>query len=814
MIPSVEGLLSELRYAARTIGRRPGFAAVAIATLALGIGATTAIFSIVNGVLLRPLPYEDPSNLVLVDREPVGSQSRPAGRPRSMSFPDLADIRDEAQSLASLVGYGMSSRTLTGFGEPVIVEVARVTEGVLGTFRATPVIGRDIRADEYGANAAQVIVIGHDFWVSRFGERPDVLGSTVTLNATTYEIVGVAPAGFDYPGNADVWIPRALNPDGCGRGCHTFVTVGRLAAGATLETAAAELALLGANLEGTFPETNTDKRFRIRELKQIVVGNVQQGLWIMLAAVALVLLIACANVANLLLARASTREGEIAVRAALGASGRRLARQVLVESGLLAVAGGTIGVVLAYGAVAVLRRLAAGTIPRADQIAIDTTVLLVALATVVFVTLAFGVFPALANARRTIVHGLGGIGRGAAVSGTSVRFRRLLLGGEVALSATLLIGAGLLFKTFGELYVVDVGFEKQDVVRFNVVLAAQDYPSAERMSQFYAALEPQIAAIPGVEAVGSMFGAPMGRGRASGDALVEGRPEAAPGEELSAAIRPITPGLIAALRIPVVRGRPLTDADNRLSAEPTALVNEEFVRQNFPNEDPIGKRVGVTVDMGYGSPLWRVVGVVKDVRFDALMTDANADIYMPHALFGPASLTVHVRTAPGAASVMPTIREVVRGIDPNVPVYRVETLTQVISNQVAPTRLYLTLVITFAITAAILAAIGLYGVVSFIVGQRHREIGIRIALGARRESIIGLVVRQGMRPAIIGLAGGLLLATLGGRLLEAVLFNVNPRDPAIFGGASALMFVVTLVAAAVPAIRASRVDPARVLDSE
>ena len=804
------GTFAELRYAVRSIARRPGFAAVAVSTLALGIGATTAIFSVINGVILQPLPYEEPASLVQIDVAPRS----PGARAGSMSFPDLADVRDQMQSLETLVGYGMASRTLTGFGEPAIIEVARVTEGVLTTFREAPILGRDIRREEFGADAPRVIVLGHDFWTARFGGRQDVLGRTVTLNAVTYEIVGVAPSEFAYPGNADVWIPRGLNPDGCGRGCHTFRTIGRLTAGATPETAAAELVTLGVNLQQAFPETNTDKQFQMRDLKQVIVGDVQQGLWILMGAVALVLLIACANVANLLLARASTREGEIAVRAALGASSGRLAKQVLVESGVLAVFGGTVGVLLAYAAVAALRRLAAGTIPRADQIALDPTVLGVALVTVAFVTLAFGLFPALASARNTIAHGLAGVGRGGVVSGASIRFRRLLLGGEVALSATLLIGAGLLFKTFGELYAVDVGFEKQDVVRFNVVLPDESYPDAARMSQFYATLEPEIAALPGVEAVGSMYGAPMGRGRASGDALVEGRPEAAPGEELGASIRPMTPGLIGALRIPIVQGRPLTDADNRIDAEPVALVNEEFVRQNFPNDDPIGKRVRVTVDMGFGSPYWRVVGVVKDVRFDGLVRDAPADIYMPHALFGPQSLTVHVRTTPGATSVIPAIREVVRGIDPNVPVYRIETLRDVISTQVAPTRLYLTLVVTFALTAAILAAIGLYGVVSFIVSQRQREIGIRVALGARRESIVGLVVRQGMHPAMIGLAAGLGAAAFGGQLIQAVLYGVDPRDPLIFGGAGALMFAVALFATAVPAVRASRVDPARVLDSE
>ena len=526
------------------------------------------------------------------------------------------------------------------------------------------------------------------------------------------------------------------------------------------------------------------------------------------------LLITCANVANLLLARASAREGEVAVRAALGASRGRLAAQALLESGVLAIVGGAGGVALAFAGVSVFRRVANQSIPRTELIAIDGTVLAVTLASIAGVMILFGALPALAASRTSLTAALSRIGRGGAAAMTTARSRRVLLAGEVALSASLLIGAGLLFRTFTELHAVNVGFETREVVRFSVVLPQSDYPDLTRAVEFYEALETRIAALPGVEAVGTMFGPPLGRGRATGNVIIEGRPAPTPGNEPEASVRSVTPGLLAALRIPLRQGRLLRASDNRSDAEPVAVVNEQFVREHFPGADPIGKRVEVTVDLGYGSPAWRIVGVVGDVRFTSLTERAGADIYMPHAQYRPLSMTVHVRNAPGAPAVIQPVRDIVRRLDANVPVYRVESLEQVIDTATAPTRLYLVLVALFAVTAALLAAVGLYGVVSHVVVQRTREIGIRMALGATRDTIVALVVRQGMQPAIIGLVIGVGVAIAGGRYLESVLFGVRPNDPLVFGVAATLMGGVALLAAAIPALRASGIDPAEILRGE
>lgn len=807
---SLDHLRREWAFAIRSLRRRPGFTAVAALTLAIGIGANTAIFSVVRGVLLRALPYAEPEGLIVVNTAP----NLPTDLPGNMSFPDLADIRDNSPAFETLVGYGFTNFTLTGLGDPVMVSVSRVTEGLMSTFRVAPVLGRDIRRDEFGPNAPNVVVVSNAMWRERFGENRDVIGRSIQLEGLSYEIIGVAPPGFDFPSGVNAWVPRRLNPVGCGRGCHTFNAIGRLAPNATIAGATAELQRMGANLKAAYPQTNTDKRFMARELKESVVGDVKRGLWIMLGAVALVLLIACANVANLLIARASSREGETALRSALGATRGMLARQVFAESAALALLGGGLGVALAVVGVRALRIAAEGTIPRAQQIAIDPIVLLATLGTVVFVTFAFGLIPALTLSRATLADSLSTIGRGGATTLRTVRFRRALLAGEVALSAALLIGAGLLLKTFAKMYTVDVGFKKQQIARFSVVLPAAAYPEIERVSQFYASLEARIAELPGVEAVGTMFGAPLASGRASGSVLVQGRPDPTPSEEIEGAIRPITPGLQRTLGLRLARGRPLTDADNRRDAEPVALVNEGFVRQVFPNQDPIGQSVRLTLSEGFGSPYWRIVGVVRDVRFDALTRDARADVFVPHTQYGPRSMIVHVRTSAGAPPMQNALREAVRAVDPNIPIYRYELIEDAVNKQVAPTRLYLLLVAGFAITAALLAAVGLYGVMSFVVAQRTREIGIRVALGAQRHSVASLVVRQGMQPVVVGLAAGILGAALAGRFIEAVLFGVQPRDPFVIVGAAGLMVLVALGAAAMPALRASGIDPARVLHVE
>jgi predicted permease len=811
MIHRLEMLLQDLRIAARTLRRRPAFSAAAVGTLALGFGANTAIFSIVNAVLLRPLGYHEPERLVRIDVAP----DSPGGNPGSMSYPDIEDILARAPSLETLVGLNATRHTLTGQGDPEVLEVNRVTDGVLSTFQTAPVAGRDIRAEEFGefTEGAAVLVISHAFWQNRFGGDANVLGRTVTLDGLPYEIVGVAPPDFDYPGGVAGWRPRFLNLDGCGRGCHTMRTIGRLAPGASVETLQAELDQVALRLEEAYPETNTNKRFLARSLHDFVVGDVRQGLLILMVSVVLVLLIACANVANLLLASAAAREGEIAVRAALGAGRRRLMSQVFAEGFALAGAGAAVGLGLAFACVSGFRTLAAGTIPRITEIAIDGPVLLWTLGGVIIVTFLFGLVPAFSVSRTAIgtVH----VGQRAGTDRHTTRFRTALLAAEVGLSTTLLIGAGLLLRTFTELYRVDLGYETENIVRFRIGLPLSEYGSVglDRVRTFYRTLEQQIAATPGVESVTSAFSPPLGSSSATGDVQVEGRPEARPGEEKTSSIHAVSPGYFETMRMPITQGRGFMESDD-WGGDPVAVVSAAFVQDNFPGEDPIGKRFSITVDLGFGSPTWRIVGVTPDIRWRSLEQIAQPMTYVPHGQYGPEDMHVIVRSAANTPPVIPTVREVVRSLNPDVPLYSIETFDDVLRTQLAPTTLYLSLVGAFAVVAALLAAVGLYGVVSYIVSSRSREIGVRIALGAGRRRVVREILGRGMQPVLVGLVFGVILAAAAGQILESVLYGVNPRDPGTFLSAAVLLTVVAMSAITIPALRASRVSPASTLREE
>jgi len=798
-----DGWAKDVSYAMRQLVRHRGFAFVAILTLALGVGATTSIFSVVNGVLLRALPYDDAEELIRVWVSPERG---------SMSAPDFGDIENQLASVETLTGYSTSSVTVTGLGDPILVPGARTSNGLLGLFALSPHIGRDLRADEWGPDAAAVVVIGHGAWQRLFGGSPDVLGQTLQIGGVTREIVGVAPAGFDFPNGTELWYPRTIDPEGCGRGCHTWRTVGRLADGATLAAAQAELNGLATVLAQNYPESNTGKSFRVVGLQEDLVGDVSRGLWILLAAVAAVLLIACANVANLLLVRATHRSGEMAVRGALGASRTRLVRQTLVESALLATLGGALGLAIAQLSVTVLKRSAATTIPRIEQVTIDGPVLLFALSLICVVTLLFGSSPAFQGSRVSLVGALTHAGRGAD-TGASHRQRRALVMVEVGLSVVLLVAAGLLLRTFGQLHAVQLGYQTQDIVRFSLNLPNAEYESLEEVRTFYRTLEARLDGLPGVESVGSVFGAPLGGGSATGDVLIDGRPEPEPGTGTEAAIRAVSPEYLQTMRIPLLRGRTLEPSDD-VDGLPVTVVNEVFVRENFGDTDPIGERVRITVDFGYGSPSWTIVGVVGDVRSRSVTEEPRSEVYVPHGQYGPNFLTTNLRMSAGATLPVATVRAEVARMDANLPVRGLETLEDAVAADIAPTRFYLMLVSIFAGVALVLAAVGLYGVLAYLVSTRRKEIGVRVALGAARSEIVKMVILEGLKPVAVGLVVGLVSAFLAGRLLDAVLYGVPPRDPLVFLVVPLVLAVVAVAAAWVPAARAARLDPSIALNSD
>jgi len=803
----VDTLVRDFRHTVRSLARRPGFALVAIVTLALGIGANSAIFSVVDGVLLRALPYHNPDGLAVIWAYWGDHWD---GDRNSMSQPDIEDIR-ALPAFRQVVGYRPSEATMISDGQPRIVRTGRVTEGLLAAFDLHPTLGRDVTLEDAKLGAPQVVVIGDRFWRERLGGRPDAIGAVLELSGQSYEVVGVAPAGFDFPHGAELWVPRQIDPESCGRGCHLHQVLGRLADGVTLEEAQSQANTLAGNLAVSYPETNFEKGFQVVGLADDLVGDVRTGLWFVLGAVGLVLLIACANVANLLLARAETRRGEVAIRAALGASRSRLAGQVLMESLVLSGGGVALGLVLAHLGLGLVRRIPAGTVPRMESVALDGRVLLFTIAVGLVVAVLFGLSPALSVARSPLSENLVAGRRGSAGPRTR-RFRTFLLAGEVALSLLLLVGAGLLLKSFDRLYRVDMGFVPDRITRFTVNLPSGPYDTLANMSAFFRTLEDRLATLPGVEAVGSAYGPPLGRGSITGDVLVEGRPEPAPGEGYEASIHSVTPGYLTTMHIPLLRGRGIEPSD-RAESEAVIVVSETFVRENFPGEDPLGKRVEVTANFGYGDGHWTIVGVVGDVRRSPTATPF-ADVYVPHAQFGPSYLTVSLRTHAGAAPSLSDVQSVVRTLDPALPVQSFETVSDAMRRQVAPTTFYLTTLGIFAGVAVILAAVGLYGVVAYLMAQRTREIGIRMALGARREQVVALVLGQGVRPAAIGLVVGAGLALVLARVAEGLLFQVSPRDPTVLVSVVILLGLVATGAAFFPARRASRVDPVKALRAE
>lgn len=480
----VDAIRAEIRFAFRSLRQRPGFSALVVATLGLGIGANTGIFTVVSGVLLSPLAYPDPDGLVVVGVEQAGG-----GSLDNMSLPDILDIEERVPSIATLVGYSGSTATLTGRGEPTLVPVGRVEKGLLSTFGLAPVLGRDIAPEESGAASAAVAVIGYGFWRDRLRSAPDVIGETLVLDGISFEIVGVAPPGFDFPGGTQLWYPRRIDPDDCARGCHTWWTIGRLARGATLSGARAELHAIAARLSDAFPDTNFEETFGIRTLRDEIVGEARTGLWLLLGAGLAVLLIACANVANLVLARAETRRGEAAVRTALGATRGRLVMTMLSESALLAVLGGGLGMAVAAGGVRALRGMSAGWVPRLDAVSIDAGVLAFTLLVVCGVTLAFGLSPALRMSRTTLVAGVRRSGREGAIGGGRW-LRQGLIGAEMALAVVLLFGAGLMLRTFAAMYAVDPGFETEHILRADLTLPQASYPDLESIRSFYRTLPP------------------------------------------------------------------------------------------------------------------------------------------------------------------------------------------------------------------------------------------------------------------------------------------------------------------------------------
>jgi putative ABC transport system permease protein len=802
-------LWKDFRYGARVLMKKPGFTLNAVVTLALGIGANTAIFSVVKAALLRPLPYPESGRLVWV------MEYLPNFGVALISYPNFTDWRAQQKVFEYIGVHTWRNYNLTGRDEPQRLRCSHVSADLFSALRARAAIGRVFNNDEDKPGAPPVVVLSHNLWQSRFGADAGIIGQSITLDGRAYSVIGVMPANFTFPlhSSVDLWLPvgpLSGSSDWQIRGNHTVSGIGRLKPGVTLEQARAEMNAIAKRL-GQQSAESKDDRVKIEPLLDVTVGDSATALWTLLGAVGLVLLIACANVANLLLARAATRQREMAVRAALGAGRWRIIRQLLSESLLLALAGGALGWLLAVWGVPLIQTIGQDAIPRASEISIDTGVLAFTALIAVLTGFLFGLAPALQASRVDIQSVLKDAAR--SMAGDRAKLRQALIVAEVALTLTLLIGAGLLVRSFYRLRQVNAGFTPERVLSFRINLPERKYGENEQKVAFYQRLHEKLRAAPGVTEVafGNQF--PLG-GRISQTTFsIDGQQR--PQHPASLELNVVSPNYFHALGIPLLRGRYFTEQDNlerlngpefsgksdedRANASVNVIIiDEEFARRYWPNEDPIGKRVSGL----------RVVGVVARVKMDRLGEQGGlVQAYIPLLQSPDNGGAVVIKTRLDPETMIDTARRQALTLDPELPIYDVRTMTERLDISLAPERLNLSLLGSFAAVALLLAVIGLYGVISYTVTQRVREIGVRMALGAQSRDVLTLVIGQGMKMVLFGVLIGLGGALALTRLMRTLLFCVSATDPLTFGLITALLAGVALLACYLPARRATKVDP-------
>ncbi len=803
---ALDDLKHDVRYALRTLRRNPVFTVVAVATLALGIGANTAVFSLVNAVLLRPLPYAAPNELVRL------YETMPPEVPRSVvSRGTYVDWREQARSYTEIASYMLDfGYGVTGNGEPVQATGSQAAPSLFRVLGVEPLLGRTFLDSEGEPGGGDVVLLSYGFWQSRFGGRRDVVGQTLIVDGTTVMVVGVMPAGFDFPSRqTELWFPIVAQPsDRESRRAHMLHVIGRLAPGASVESARAELRAIGERQRQVYPEAYERYGTDVFPLRADIVRTVRSGLLVLLAAVGLVLLIASVNVANLLLARAFSREREVSVRAALGAGRGRLIRQLLAEGTVLAALGGGVGLVMAAAAIRLLVVLDPGDIPLLAETRLDGGVLLFASAITLGTVLLFALVPALRVTRADLHAGLRD-GRGP--SDGLARHRGLrsgLLVTEVALSVVLVVSAGLLLRSFAKLQAVDPGFDTANVLTASLNLPTPAYSEPERQKMFYRDLVDRLASLPGVVSVGATTEPPIVGFAMTRTIAVEGY-RFATGERNDLAFHAVTPNYFATMGMSLQSGRAFTDTD-RAGALPVIVVNESMARRFWPNADPIGRRVRFEED----GPWHEVVGLVADTHHDGLDREPPALIYAPFAQKDWRWLTwmtVMVRTEAEPLALTRAVQREIWALDASLPVQSFSTLDRIYAESVARRRFNTLLLGSFAALALALGAVGVYGVVGYTVAQRSREIGIRMALGARARSVVAGIVGRGLRLALTGTVLGVLAALAASRLLSGLLFGVAATDPVTFAAAPFVILAVAVVSAWLPARRAARVEPLTVL---
>ena len=806
----LEDLARDLRYSVRSLRRAPAFSVMAVLCVGLGIGITTTIFGVVNGVLLRPLPFPNAEQLVSI----YAANTKRDEHGVNISRPDFDAWQRESRSFAQLGMWTWSTLTLSGDGEAERVETADVTTNLFPLLGVAPAIGRGFVAGEDGGGREHVLLLSWGLWQRRFGGDRGVLGRSVHVDGVPYTVVGVMPERFAFPETGQAWRPLVRDPDNDAHGNRFYAAaLGRLRPGVTFEAARTEMARISRDLARAHPADNGDWVAELVPLRQDLVGNLQRPLLVLLGAVGCVLLIACANVANLSLVRGAARSREMAVRATIGAGRGRVVRQLLTESLTIAIFGALLGGALAAVGVRFAGRAFPNDVPFYVTLGVDRTVLAF-VALLAFVTAAlFGLLPAWRAGDLQLAGALRDATAGAGEGRKRVRLRAGLVVVEVALSLVLMTCAGLLVKSYLALAGTDLGFAPHGVLTFRVTLPRTRYPHHEQRLAFYDQLLARLGGLPGVDSIGAAQGTPFSGWDVQAGISVEGRPAPPPGQEVVSLYQNVAPGYFRTMGVPLLRGRGLTPADNDSDA-PVVVVNESFVRAVFGDGDPLGARVKLG-ELTSDDPWATIVGVVRDYRHYRLPQPMGPAMYYPMHAWSSGTETMVLRTRlEDPASLLPAVRDVLHGLDRDVPAYRIETLDERVSRTLWRQRLQGQMLGVFAALALLLSLVGLYGVVAYTVAQRRREIGVRVALGATRGQVMGVVVRQGAQLALRGIALGLLVALPASRLLADLLYEVTPHDLATFVVIPALLAAVALVASWLPAMSAARLAPQAALRAE
>jgi len=810
----IKNLCQDLKFGARILSRSKGFTIVVLATIGVGIGANTAIFSVVNAVLLRPFLYEEPERLVT-----IWESNPPANLPFMVaSPPNYADWREQNEVFEDIAAFGPTSYFLTHEEEPISVQGCRVTASLFPLLGVNPVRGRNFLSEEDQPGADRVVILSHNLWSVSMGGDPGILDSEVIISDQPHTVIGIMPPDFDFPPpislegppspKSELWIPYRRDMKGGSRGAHNMLVIGRLKKNATLEQAQIGMSTLAARLEAEYPDTNEGWNIALVPLDAQVFGDLKTPLFLLLGAVGLVLLIACVNIANLLLARGAGRQREIATRASLGAGRSRLIYQLLSESLLLSLLGGLLGLVLAIAGVEVLTRVAPSTIPRLEQTTIDFTVATFTLVISLLTGVLFGLAPALQVRGINLSDHLREGGVRTSTARGAARFRGTLVVVEIALSLVLLAGAGLMIRSFARLRGVDTGFQSENVLTMRLALRGSRYEDESFVSATYRQLEEEINALPGVVSAGFIYDVPLGADRPGTRFLFEDDPPDLEENRLTN-ITFVTPGYFRTMSVRLLQGRDFTEGDTPES-EPVVVVNSTFVRAFIREQDPLSKRI-----VGLGEEPTRIAGVVGDVRHDQVAIEATPVIYIAfHQHPGSARMSLAARTTGPPMAALEAVRQRIRSVDPRIPIYEITTLDRLVNNSIAESRFTTLLLGLFSAIALLLATVGIYGLIRYSVSQRIHEIGIRTALGAQRGDIIRMVLRQGMILSLAGVVIGLVVALNMSRIIAEQLYNISATDPLTLLGVSVLLAAAAVTACYLPARRASRIDPVQALREE